>query len=77
MQHNANPSTSSSNGSVAEEHGARITGMEDEAIPCMVQRHVGMETTAESSTEEMCKQELDYYLNYVLRRATQEQRVSA
>ena len=69
MQHNGNPSTSSSNGSMDEEYGARTGSMEDEAIPwmVMVQPHVGMETTAEPSTEEVCRQKLDSCLDYVWR----------
>ena len=76
MQHNGDPSTSSNNGSMAEEHGARTPGMEEEAIPWMVEPHMGMETIIESSTEGVCKEELDNYLDYVWRRAVHERKVS-
>ena len=55
MQHNGNLLTSSSNGSMAEEHGARTVGAEEEAIPWMVQPHVGAEMIVEPSTEEVCR----------------------
>ena len=43
----------------------------------MLQQHAGMETTAESSTEEVCRRELDNYLEYVWRPVGHERRVSA
>ena len=67
MQHHGNPSTSSSNSSMAEEQGGTTDGTEDERIPWMLQQHAGTETTAESSTEEVCRRELDNYLEYVWR----------
>ena len=43
----------------------------------MLQQHAGTETTAESSTEEVCRWELDNYLDYVWRPVGHERRVSA
>ena len=77
MQHHGNPSTSSSNSSMAEEQGGTTDGTEDERIPWMLQQHAGTETTAESSTEEVCRRELDNYLEYVWRPVGHERRVSA
>ena len=48
----------------------------DERIPWMLQQHAGVETTAESPSEEVCKQELDNYLEYVWRPTDHERRVS-
>ena len=42
----------------------------------MLQQHAGMETTAESSTKEVCRRELHNYLEYVWRPADHERRVS-
>ena len=72
MQHNDNPSTSSSNGSMAEEHGTRIVRLEDEAIPWMVKPHAGVEARIETPTEEVCRGKLDSYSDYVWKRATHE-----
>ena len=77
MQRDGNPSTSSSNSSMAEEQGGTTDGTEDERIPLMLQQHAGTETTAESSTEEVCRRELDNYLEYVWRSVGHERRVSA
>ena len=77
MQHHGNPSTSNSNSRMAEEHGGTTDGTEDERIPWMLQQHAGTETTAESSTEEVCRRELDNYLEYVWRTVGRERRVSA
>ena len=77
MQHHGNPSTSSSNSSMAEEQGGTTDGTEDESIPWMLQQHAGMETTAESSTEEICRWELDNYLESVWRPIGHEKRMSA
>ena len=65
MQHHGNPSTSNNNSSIAEEQGGTTDGTEDERIPWMLQQRAGTETTAESSTEEVCRRELDNYLEYV------------
>ena len=43
---------------------------------CCIQ-HAGTETTTESSTEEVCRRELDNYLEYVWRPVGHERRVSA
>ena len=51
--------------------------MEDERIPWMLQQRAGTETTVESSPEEVCKQELDNYLEYVWRLVGHERRVFA
>ena len=77
MQHHGNPSKSSSNSSMAEEQGGTTYGTEDERIPWMLQQHPGTETTAESSTEEVCRRELDNYLEYVWRLVGHERKVSA
>ena len=77
MQHHGNPSTSSSNSSMAEEQGGTTNGMEDKRIPWMLQQHAGTETTAESSTEEVCRRELYNYLEYIWRPVGHERRVSA
>ena len=77
MQHHGNPSTSSSNSSMAEEQGGTIGGMEDKRIPWMLQQHTGTETIAESSTKVVCRRELDNYLEYVGRPVGHERRVSA
>ena len=74
MQHNDNPSTSTSNGSMLKEHGSRVAGTE-EASPWMVQPHAGTETTVESSTEELCRRELDNYLDYIWRHVAHEPQV--
>ena len=50
---------------MAEEQGGTTDGTEDERIPWMLQQHAGTETTTESSTEEVCRRELDNYLEYV------------
>ena len=77
MQHHGNPSTSSNNSSMAEEQGGTTNGMEDKRIPWMLQQHAGMETTTESSTEEVCRRKLDNYLEYVWRPVGHERTVSA
>ena len=77
MQHHGNASRSSNNNSMAEEQGETTDGTEDEGIPWILQQHAGMETTAESFTEEVCRQELDNYLEYVSRHVGHEKRVSA
>ena len=43
----------------------------------MLQQHTGTERIAESSTEEVCRQELDNYLEYVWRSVGHERRVFA
>ena len=76
MQHHGNPSTSSSNSSMAEEQGGTTDGTEDERIPWRLQQHAGAERIAESSIEEVCRQELDNYLEYVWRPVGHERKVS-
>ena len=55
----------SSNNSMTKEQGGITNGTEEGRIPWMLQQHAGMETIAESSTEEVCRRELDNYLEYV------------
>ena len=62
MQHHGNPSTSNGSSSMAEEQGETTDGTEDERIPWMLQQYARTETTAESSTEEVCRWDLDNYL---------------
>ena len=76
MRHHGNPSLSSSNGSMAEGHGGRTDGTEDKTISWMVEQQIGAETTAGSSTEDMCRQELNNYIEYVWRRLAHESMVS-
>ena len=61
---------------MAEEHAGMTDGTEDERIPWVVQQHIGIETTRESYKEEVCRWELDNYLDYVWRPAAHERRVS-
>ena len=44
---------------MAEEHGGRADGTEDETIPWMGQQHAGTKTTAELSTGEVRRRDLD------------------
>ena len=63
MRHHGNRSISSSNGSMGREHEARIANTEDEAIPWMVHQNEGADTITESSTAEVCRREVDCYLD--------------
>ena len=62
---------------MAEERGGTTDGTEDERIPWMLQQHAGTETIAGPSTEEVCRRELDNYLEYVWRPVSHQRRVSA
>ena len=77
MQHHGNPSTSNGNSNMAEEQGGTTNGMEDERTPWMLQQHARTEIKAESSIEEVCRGELDNYLEYVWRPVGHERKVSA
>ena len=77
MRHRGIPSTSSSSGSMAEEHKGTTDGTEGEIIPLMLQQHAATEMASKSSIEEVCKQELDNYFEYVWRLAGHERRVAA
>ena len=76
MQNHGTPSASSSNANMTDEHGGKTDGTEGKTIPWMVQQHVGAETTAESSMEEVCGQQFDNYLEHVWRPAAHESIVS-
>ena len=62
---------------MVEEQGGTTNSTEDKRIPLMLQQHAGMETTIESFTKEVCRQELDNYLEYIWRLVGHERRVFA